>query len=56
MYTYFYLAAHDGVMEAVPALAEAADGSLDAKSDRQQTVLHLAAMKDHAEVVEDSSQ
>ncbi len=52
-YTYLHCAAHDGVKEAVRALAEAADGAVDAKADYQQTALHLAAMWGHAEVAED---
>ncbi len=34
-------------------MAEAADGSDDAKNKGQQTALHLTAWKGHAEVVED---
>ncbi len=49
---YLHLAAYDGVKERVRALAEAADGFVDAKNDDRSTV-HLAAWKGHAEVVED---
>ncbi len=48
-----HFAATGGVKEAVRALAEAADGSVDAKSNHQHTALHLAAASGHAEVVED---
>jgi hypothetical protein len=41
-----------GVKEAVRALAEAADGSIDAKNV-QYTALHRVAMMGHAEVEED---
>jgi cytohesin len=52
-YTYLHCAAEDGVKEAVRALAEAANGSIDAKNNLQRTALHLAALNGHAEVAED---
>ncbi len=42
-YTYLHCAAREGVKEAMQALAEAADGSFDAKNDYQKTALHYAA-------------
>ncbi len=52
-YTCLHCAAEAGVKEAVRALAEAADGSFDAKNIYQETALHLGAWKGHAEGVED---
>jgi hypothetical protein len=52
-YTYLHCAAYKGVKEAVRALVEAADGSVNAKNDYQETALHLAAIAGRVEGVED---
>jgi ankyrin repeat protein len=52
-FTYLHAAAWDGEQEAARALIEAADDSVDAGNDWQQTALHVAAMMGHCGVVED---
>jgi ankyrin repeat protein len=51
--TYLYAAAQAGEKEAVRVLVEAADESVDAKTNFKWTALHAAAGKGHGGVVED---